>query len=44
MKYICFADEVPAIIGGGRKYHRQPRKFTRWISTLFYYIFTKEVK
>lgn len=44
MKYICFADEVPAIIGGKKTYSRQPRRFMRWVATLFYYIFTKEVK
>ena len=44
MKFICFAEDVPAIIGGKIVKNRQPRKYTIWIATLFMWIFTKEAK
>ena len=44
MKFICFSEKIPAIIGGKSVKNRQPRKFTRWITTLFMWIFTKEAK
>ena len=44
MKYICFAEGMPSIIGGKSVTSRQPRRYTRWITILFMWIFTKEVK
>ena len=44
MKYICFAEEVPAIIGGRKCVSRQPRMFTKWIAWLYMLLFTKPIK
>ena len=43
MKYICFAEEIPAIIGGKKTVNRQPRRFTRWICKIFLVLFTKNI-
>lgn len=44
MKFICFAQEIPAIIGSKKAHNRQPRKYTGWLATVFMYLFTKKAK
>ena len=43
MKYVCFCEEIPAIIGSKKGIHRMPRKYTQWLARVYMYIFTKKV-
>ena len=43
MKFICFCEEVPAMIGSKKAINRQPRKYTRWLAKIYLFVFTKKV-